>query len=132
MRQQTDEILHSISAIDRQSAAIQAARANRQLAQRRLAEGFGEPDQSTLGHLIPSMPEPYRPLATALVQENNELLARVRQRAQQSHVLLRQSLEMMQRFITTLPSHDTAILSHREQGSVVAVEPGSPLYEAIV
>jgi endonuclease V-like protein UPF0215 family len=31
LQQRTDDILHSISAIDSQSAAIQAARANRQL-----------------------------------------------------------------------------------------------------
>ena len=41
MEQRTDDILHSISAIDIQSAAIQAARANRQLAQRNLAEFSG-------------------------------------------------------------------------------------------
>ena len=38
LQQRTDDVLHSISAIDSQSAAIQAARANRQLAQRGMAE----------------------------------------------------------------------------------------------
>src|SRR5436190_13776786 len=131
MEQRTDDILHSISAIDAQSAAIQAARANRQLAQRNLAEKLEQPRESTFAHLIPLIPEQYRPLVSALVHENNELLLRVRQRAQQSHLLLRHSLEMMQRFITTLPSHDHGPAT-REQGPVTAVEPGSPLYEAIV
>ena len=131
-QQRTDDILHSISAIDAQSAAIQAARANRQLAQRGLAEGLGDGRQMTFAFLIPSMPEPYRPLVTALVQENNELLLRVRQRAQQSHRLLRHSLEMLQRFITNLPSNETTVLhrSDRNVGSLIESEP--PLYEAIV
>ena len=43
MLQGADHILQSISAIDSQSAAIQAARANRQLAQRNLAETLKQP-----------------------------------------------------------------------------------------
>jgi len=131
-QQRTDDILHSISAIDIQSAAIQAARANRQLAQRNLAEQLTQPAGSTFAHLIPLVPQPYRPLLTALVQENNELLLRVRQRAQQSHLLLTRSLEKMQRFITTLPSQDTTVLTRREHSRTAVVEPASPLYEAIV
>lgn len=131
LRQRTDDILHSISAIDAQSTAIQGARASRQLAQRHLAEKLEQPLESTFAQLMPLIPEQYRPLVTALVQENNELLVRVRQRAQQSHLLLRHSLEMMQRFITTLPSQDHSSAGSREQGPVVAVQPGSPLYEAI-
>ena len=132
MEQRTDDILHSISAIDIQSAAIQAARANRQLAQRNLAERLEQPRESTFGHLIPLISQPYRPLVTALVQENNELLLSVRDRAQQSHQLLTRSLEKMQRLITNLPSHETTVLSKREQGCVAVIEPGSRLYEAIV
>ena len=132
MEQRTDDILHSISAIDIQSAAIQAARANRQLAQRNLAERLEQPRESTFGHLIPLISQPYRPLVTALVQENNELLLGVRERAQQSHQLLTRSLEKMQRLITNLPSHETNVLSKREQGCATVIEPGSRLYEAIV
>jgi hypothetical protein len=132
MQQRTDDILHSISAIDAQSAAIQAARANRQLAQRGLADRLGQTDEVTFSFLIPSMPEPYRPLVTALVQENNELLLRVRQRAQHSHVLLRHSLEMLQRFITTLPSHETTVLHKGDQNVGSLLETELPLYEAIV
>ncbi len=132
LQQRTDDVLHSISAIDSQSAAIQAARANRQLAQRGMAERLGQLHEMTFASLIPMMPEPYRPLVTALVQENNELLLRVRQRDQQSHVLLRQSLEMLQRFITTLPSHETTVLTRRDASPGTLIETDLPLYEAIV
>src|SRR5580765_4044757 len=125
-QQRTDDILHSISDIDSQSAAIQAARANRQLALHNLAGALAQAAESTFGHLMPLIPEQYRPLVTALVQENNELLLRVRQRAQQSHVLLRRSLEMLQRFITTLPSNDTTVLTRRDQSPSALIEPDLP------
>ena len=46
----------------------------------------------------------YRPLAAALVQENHELLLRVRERAQQNYALLQQAMEILQHFISTLAS----------------------------
>lgn len=101
-----DKILHSISAINTQSATIQTAREKRAAYQRHLAETLGHPADSTFAKLVPLMPDEYRPLVTALVQENNELLLRVRQRAEQNHVLLEHSLELMQRFITTLNTPD--------------------------
>ena len=124
----TDGILHSISAIDVQSAAIQAARANRQLSQRNLAEKLNQAPESAFAQIMPLVPEHYRPLVTALVQENNELVQRVRQRAQQNHLLLRRSVEMMQRFITTLFPQDCTAPA----GPVLAIQPGPTLYEAIV
>jgi len=132
MREGADDILHSISAIESQSGAIQAARANRQLAQRNLADKLSAIREATFAQLIPLIPEQYRPLVTALIQENNELLQRVRQRAQQNHLLLRHSLDMMQRFISTLSPSDSSVPATREQNPAVAVESGSPHYQSIV
>src|SRR5207248_7767219 len=122
----------SISAIDTQSSAIQAARAHRQLIQRQLAGKMQVGSDTAFFHLIPAIPEHYRPLVSALVQENNELLQRVRQRSQQNHLLLRHSVDMMQRFITTLSPQDNSAPVHGEENPLSAVEPGSPLYEAVV
>lgn len=127
-----DHLPHSISAIDNQGAAIQAARASRQLAQRNLAGELDQPRGSTFAHLLPLIPEQYRPLVTALIQENNELLLRVRERAQENHLLLRRSMEKMQRFITTLSPQDQSPPISLEDGPVLTVEPESPLYAAIV
>ncbi len=52
--------------------------------------------------LIPLLPADYRPLVQALVDENNELLVRVRQRARQNHLLLSRSVELMQGLLNTL------------------------------
>src|SRR2546423_1527041 len=66
-QQAADDLLRSISAIDTQIAAIQAARANRQLAQRNLAEQFAQNPAATFSQLIPLIPENYRPLVRALI-----------------------------------------------------------------
>jgi hypothetical protein len=45
------------------------------------------------------MPEDYRPLIQALVEENNELLTRVRARSRQNHLLLSRTVDLMQRLM---------------------------------
>src|SRR5687767_10575746 len=98
----TDDVLHAIAAINAQGATIHRARESRQHCQRQLAGKLNQPDESSFAHLIPMLPQHYQPLLGALVHENNELLVRVRERAQQNQALLRRSLDFMQRFITTL------------------------------
>ncbi len=61
-----------------------------------------QPDHVGFAVLIPLLPPDYRPLLKALVDENNELLVRVRQRARQNHLLLSRSLELMQGLLNTL------------------------------
>ena len=48
------------------------------------------------------MPPHYRPLVHALISENNELIERIKLRAQQNHLLMSRSLELMQRFISSM------------------------------
>ena len=126
-----DEILHSISAINAQSATIQAAREKRGVSQRRLSEALGQPADSTFVKLVPLVPEQYRPLVTALVQENNELLLRVRQRAEQNHLLLEHSVDLMHRFITTLSPQDPSSQANGEGTKRSVGQDRSSLYDAI-
>jgi len=102
----TEEILRSISHINNQSSSIQAARERRKSAQRQLAAALQQPENATFSTLIPLLPNSYQPMVSALVQENHELLGRVRERAQANQLLLRRALELMQRFITTLTLED--------------------------
>ena len=81
--------------------------------------------------LIPLLPPDYRPLLCALVDENNHLLGRVRQRARQNHVLLRRSVELMQELLHTLfPSRQTSLYNGNghKRGQLVAAR---PLYNAV-
>jgi len=67
-------------------------------------------------------------LLGALVQENNELLIRVCERAQQNQALLRRSIDFMQRFISTLNSEET---KHLHASNILTVEPNPPVLDAI-
>ncbi len=112
----------SISAIETQSGAIQEARSARELAQNKLAEELHRGHNGALGEMIPSIPEQYRPLLNALTQENNELIERVRQRAQQNQLLMRHSLDRMQSLIANLSPTFNA-----SKEPLLAVESASPL-----
>lgn len=124
----TDVVLHTIAAINAQGATINTAREHRKSCQCQLSEKLCQPYDSSFSHLIPLLPPNYQPLLSALVHENNELLVRVRERAQQNQALLRRSLDFMQRFITTLSSEETR---HLHASNILTVEPNPPLYDAI-
>lgn len=99
-RRGTEEVLRSISAINTQMEVIQSVREQSQAARRRLAENLEQPADCSFSRLIPLVPEPYRVLVDALVRENQELLARVRDQAEQNQALLGRSLHSMRHFIT--------------------------------
>ena len=132
-RHRAEDILESISVINAQSASISSARELRESARRALARALGQPADATFAQLQPALPEHYQPLVDALVQENNQLLVRVREKAQENQGLLRQSLESMQRFITTLaPEDGPGSFGTENVDNVLALEPAASLYAAIV
>jgi hypothetical protein len=96
------DVLNSLSAINTQSGAISQARQARETLQHRLAWSLQQPERATFAELLPAMPEHYRLLTSALVQENNELLQRVSQRAYDIQGMLHRSMELMQHFISSL------------------------------
>lgn len=102
VRRGSAELLLTVDAIQQQGEVIQAARRRRESCQGNVAELAGLPAGAGFEELQPRLPQPQGILIQALVDENNELLVRVRQRARQNHILLNRSLELMQRFIGTL------------------------------
>jgi len=126
-----DEVYQSIGPIKLQGRAIQKARACREECRAHLAQTLHRTRESSFAELIPLLPADFRPLLCALVQENNELLARVRQRARQNHLCLSRSIELMQGLINSLfPSGDSRIYNGR--GSMKARRTSPRLvYEAI-
>lgn len=123
-----EDVLHTIAAINSQGASIQNAREQRKNCQRELSAKLNQPTDSSFAHLIPMVPRHYQGLLSALVQENNELLVRVRERALQNQALLRRSVEFMQQFISTLSSEETR---HLHASNILTVEPSPPVYDAI-
>jgi flagellar biosynthesis/type III secretory pathway chaperone len=104
------EVFQSISLIKAQGTAIMQARARRETTRRAVAQAWHQPQEATFAALIPVLPSDYQPLLQALVDENNQLLMRVRRRAHQNHLMLRRSVELMQELLNTLlPSRQTSI-----------------------
>ena len=131
MRRDADGILQSVATIQEQGAVIQRTREAREKRQREIAQNFGLKSDAEFSLIIPRAPENYRPLLQALVAENNGLLTRVQQRARQNHLLLRQSLDLMQRFLSTLfPSQEPRTYSPAGQ-MFSRPAPAVSLYEAV-
>jgi hypothetical protein len=121
-----DEVFQSVGFIRRQADTITETRARREECFRATALDLAQPTEASFAVLIPLMPAPYRPLVKALMDENNELLVRVQQRARQNHLLLSRSLELMQGLLDTLlPSRETRVYNGRGSMQVHETVPRS-------
>ena len=131
MRRAADELLQSVSAVQEQGRKVSTARQHRQQAQAELSSNCFLPVDAPISQIILLMPECYRPLMQALMQENNELLVRVQQRARQNHLLLLRSLELMQNLMNSLfPGSATSV--YGETGGLLnRTFPRHSLYEAV-
>jgi flagellar biosynthesis/type III secretory pathway chaperone len=131
MHRQTTDLLQSVAAINAQAETLQAVRLEREQRRRRLTRALGLDESVSLTDLTPRLEADYRPLVEALVQENNELLARIQKRARQNHLLLSRAVELMQRFIESiLPGAGPA--TYTDGGRVLAgALPKRALYDAV-
>jgi hypothetical protein len=117
MNRAPDELLQSTAGIETQTHAIQEARRARESKQGIVALGLKLASDAGFSEIIPNLPSDYRPLLSALVQENNELLVRVHQRSRQNHILLCRSVELMGRLLgSLLPGSSTV---YTEKGDVL-------------
>jgi flagellar biosynthesis/type III secretory pathway chaperone len=130
-RQSGEVLLRCVTDINTQAGTIAAARYEREQHRRRIAIRLGLAEDAPFLTLIPSLPSEYRPLIQALVQENNELLVRVQQRARQNHLLLNRALELMQRFLGSL-FPGTQLATYGDSGRMQAAGvPQQSLYDAV-
>ncbi len=131
MRRQSEDILPSVAAINRQADIIAATRAEREQCQRQVAHQLNLPESAAFAAIVPLLPADYRPLLHALVEENNELLVRVQQRARQNHLLLSHAVELMQRLINVIfPGASPTTYDGAGQVPEISL-PQHSLYEAV-
>jgi uncharacterized membrane-anchored protein YhcB (DUF1043 family) len=130
MRRAADDVLVSVTAIQEQGAVIQQARHLREDRQRELAGHFRQPAKATLAQLTERIPADYQPLVRALVDENNQLLVRVQQRARQNHLLLSRSLELMRNLLRTLLPTGQGAVYDDSGNSLGRSLPDRALYDA--
>jgi hypothetical protein len=126
-----DDLPGSFAQISAQGNVIRLARDQREEVRQEMARDLSLPQEAEFQEIIPLLPPEYRPLLSALVAENNELLVRIQQRVRQNHMLLMRSVEFMANFMSGLfPTAQPAVYS----GSGLA--PSQPaashaLYDAI-
>lgn len=131
MARSAEDVLQSVLAINEQMDRIQNARQQRGVCQDEIAAAVKQPQDPTFASLIPHLPESYRAAVSALVRENNELLVRVQQRARQNHLLLSRSVELMQRFISSLTPTAPPV-TYNEAGHLqTAPQPAQALFQAV-
>jgi flagellar biosynthesis/type III secretory pathway chaperone len=102
VQRHTNDLLQNVASINAQADVIAAVRREREQYQRHVARQLELQEDASFTAIIPLLPLDYRPLVQALVQENNELLARVHQRTRQNHLLLSHAVELMQQLITAI------------------------------
>jgi len=131
MSRRSEELLEATGGIEVQSQAMQLSRHHRVDFQAEVARTVGLPGDATFAEIIPKLPENYRPLVQALIQENNESLGRIHQRSRQNHIMLCRSLEMMSRLLGNLvPGSNSPV--YTEKGGVSSgAFPAHAIYQAI-
>lgn len=131
MRRAPVALLESIPQVQAQSATLTQAREARNGATKALCTMLRLPLETAFKDLLPHVPSDYRPLLEALVQENNELLQRIHQRARQNHILLSRTVESMQHVINSLGIHRPTA-TYDDSGTVFSPPGARPaLYEAV-
>lgn len=130
-QRRADEVSQSVAPIKLCGQAMQQARKHRDECRAQFAQSLQQPKDSTFAQLMPLLPANDQAVVQALVKENNELLARVRQRARQNHLRLSRSIEMMQGLINAIfPSREPRLYNGR--GGMKVRRPAQRLfYEAV-
>jgi len=131
MRRAAQAALETVPLIQSQSAILTQARETRFSAMKQLCSQLQMPESATFKELVPQLPNDYRPLVSALVEENNELLQRIHQRARQNHVLLTRTVESMQHVINSLGIHRPTPVYNDEGNVFVSAPTRSAIYEAV-
>lgn len=126
-----DDVLRSVSAISELTSSMEQARQSREACRCELTRLLVRPQDAKISELAAVLPSKFRSGVTALVSENNQLLVRVRQRARQNHLLLRRSLELMERVLgAVLPGSQPGV--YNTKGKMPRAQaPLPPLYDAI-
>lgn len=131
LRRAADDLLHTVNGVQNQGVVIAEHRRAREHQQRKAALQLGLTAEATLKEIIPHLPDFYRPLVQALMQENNDLLIRVQQRARQNHLLLTRSLELMQNLMGSLMPASNGAAYNQNGGAFTRPVAARALYEAV-
>lgn len=126
-----DDLLSTVAHIQEHGTVMQGARRQRDECRTAVARTLGLRDEATFLELLPRLPVNFRPLVQALVDENNDLLRRVQQRARQNHFLLSRSMELMQSVIGSLVPQARPLTYGHAGVMASPTLPSRTLYDAV-
>jgi hypothetical protein len=130
LQRSAEAVVNYSDSVRQQGETILSARQKREASQRRLARHLTMPEDTGFGAMSRRMPSDYQLLIRALVEENNELLVRVQQRARQNHLLLRRAVELMQNMLRNLAGEERVSTYTEEGAPLLPALAGPVLYEA--
>ena len=96
------ELMRTIAEVHEQTHFLLGKQKQREECRRILAEELHLSGNSTIYEMIRILPSVYRPMVDALIQENNGLVVKIRQRVRQNVILMRQSLECMKQTLDAI------------------------------
>ncbi len=109
-----NQILETVTSVNAHASVFQAARQHREECQAELSQLLQLEDGTPFVTILRYLPDEYRVLLQALIEENNRLLTRVRHRARQNQLLLSRSLELVQNLLLTFTTAtQTAVYNDR-------------------
>ncbi len=133
INRQPQELLANLNEVNGQMEKIAVARQAREQARLSLATQLGGTQETTFTEMTSQLPEAYRPLLEALVEEINALLQNVHKWLRQNHLLLKRSLDLMQDILQNVFPAQASPKTYGRQGAVSPVNPPpSTLYEGII
>ena len=133
INRQPQELLANLNEVNGQMEKIAVARQAREQARLSLATQLGGTQETTFTEMTSQLPEEYRPLLKALVEEINALLQNVHKWLRQNHLLLKRSLDLMQDILQNVFPAQASPKTYGRQGAVSPVNPPpSTLYEGII
>ncbi len=124
LRGDPDAVLSYAHEIEAQVRVTSELRERREQSVRFFAESHGQPADSTLRPLLPLFSEEVRPLLSALIDEVNHLIRRVRRGARRNHEILSRAVQIHQETLRTLrPAAFSKTYSHHGEVSISTAQP---------
>jgi len=102
LRRDADAVLALVSAIEEQTQATHVSRERREQFVQLFARAHAASEQQSLRRLIPLFPAEVQPLITALIDEINISIHRIRRGARQNQILLSRAVETQEEVLRTL------------------------------
>ncbi len=129
-----NELLLNLHEVEQQKDKILDCREQRESARRTLVLALGGTEETSFKQMTGLLPEEYQPLLDALVEEINQLLQRIQQWLRQNHLLLKRSLDLMQKIMHSMfPTSSAAAQTYGRGGTVSPIAPPpSTLYEGLI